>query len=490
LSASEPTTGRLLLRNTLYLTISQALTIPISFLVNALSARYLGPEVFGLAYLAGTMCGLGFLAVSWGHEGVLPAEVARDHSVAGELLGSSLAWRSALGLVVYGVLALVCRLLGYGADFQWALALTALLQLFTSYCASCKDTIRGFERTDIPAIAHVAQQFLAAVLVVCVLLLGGRLRAALLVQWIACVAILIGLTRSLGTVGVGALKPTKLATKNLLKGGTPFVIFNIAMMLQPNIDAIFLSKLASFDAVGWYAVAGKIVGALLFPATALIGAFYPTLSRLYGTDLESFKRTSSGAMRTVSLLVVPVSLGCALYPGIPVAFFSRKSFGPAEDDLRLMAAYIFLLYFSMPLGTCVLAAGKQRAWSIVQSLCVITSLILDPILVPWFEKHMGNGGLGVCIGIVVSELVVVACGLKLAPAGIVDRRFLRGVALPLVAGVGMVAVARATHAWSPFISGPLALVAYVAALRLTGAVSNEELASLRGFVARRFSRSA
>src|SRR5688572_31485850 len=30
----------------------------------------------------------------------------------------------------------------------------------------------------------------------------------------------------------------------LLVGGTPFVVFNLAMVLQPNIDAVFLSKLA------------------------------------------------------------------------------------------------------------------------------------------------------------------------------------------------------------------------------------------------------
>src|SRR4029450_5097337 len=99
----------------------------------------------GHAYLATTMCVFGFLAVGWGHEAVLPAIVSRDRSVAGLMLGSSLVWHVAVSLPVYVCLALACYALGYPAELQWALALTALLMMLTHCVASCKDTIRGFE---------------------------------------------------------------------------------------------------------------------------------------------------------------------------------------------------------------------------------------------------------------------------------------------------------------------------------------------------------
>jgi hypothetical protein len=69
--------------------------MPLSVLTNAVSAHYLGPGAFvGYGYLAGTMCGFGFLAVGWGQDAVLPAQVARNHALAGVMLGSSLAWRA------------------------------------------------------------------------------------------------------------------------------------------------------------------------------------------------------------------------------------------------------------------------------------------------------------------------------------------------------------------------------------------------------------
>ena len=148
-NAGDQSLGRLVAKNTFYLTVSQALTIPIAILVNATLARFLGPSDFGLLYLAGTLCGFGFLVVNWGHESALPALIARDRSIAGVLLGSSFAWRIACSLLIYLVLAAGCYVLHYGRDLQWALGLTFVITAFASLIGACKDTIRGFERTEI-----------------------------------------------------------------------------------------------------------------------------------------------------------------------------------------------------------------------------------------------------------------------------------------------------------------------------------------------------
>ncbi len=59
-SVPDATLGRLVVRNTIYLTLSQALTVPLAVLMNAMMARYLGPADFGFIYLAATLAGFGF----------------------------------------------------------------------------------------------------------------------------------------------------------------------------------------------------------------------------------------------------------------------------------------------------------------------------------------------------------------------------------------------------------------------------------------------
>jgi len=480
--------ARIVVRNTLFLTAAQVLMIPLSIVISGLTGRYLGPAEFGDIYLTGTICSFGFLAVEWGHQGVLPAGIARDRSLAPVLLGTSLAWRVVFGAIVYAVLAVAYWLFGRDRHFQWALGLSFAIALLSSIGNAFKDTIRGFERTDIPAYAQVGQQVLVCLVIAPVLMLGGRIRAALACQVVAAALVVVALWPALRVVGVRVLSFERSTLKDLLKGGTPFVFFNLAMALQPCIDAWYLDKLAPSEVMGWFAVTRRLLGVLLFPASALLGALYPTLCRLHTSDLDGFVRMSRGALYSVALAVVPVALGCGLYPEIGISIFSREAFGPAEDNLRISAVFLFLVYFSMPLGICILAAGKQRAWSLVQAMCVVVSLVLDPRLVPWFQRRMGNGGLGLCIAGVASEALVVGCGIALAPRGIFDRRFARAILLALLAGAAMALVAYGLRSITPFVAAPIAVMVYGAVLVATGGIEKSQLAEARAMVARRLSR--
>ncbi len=489
-SPGDKSLGRLVAKNTFYLTASQALTIPIAILVNATLARFLGPTDFGLLYLASTLCGFGFLVVNWGQDSALPALIARDRSLAGVLLGSSFAWRVACAAVVYFVLAISCYALHYGRDLQWALALTFIITGFASLIGACKDTIRGFERTEIPALVHVGQQFLTALVIVPALFLGGGMRMSLFVQIPIGILVLVWIWRSLKSVGIAKLSVKKVELKSLLVIGTPFVFLSLATSLQPNIDAVFLSKLAPAEVMGWFAVSRRLIGVLLFPASALVGALYPTLCRLHTEDSAAFARVSRGAFSSVALLAVPFAVGCGLYPEIGVSLFSRRAFGEAEDNLRILSVFLFLLYFSMPLGTCILAAGRHRASSVVQSLCVVVSAILDPILIPLFQKHSGNGGLGLCVAAVISEALVVGCGIALTPRGIFDRSLLKSLFLALLSGALMALVAHLLHPiLSPYIAAPFALLVYAACLWLTGALDKAQVEQLKATIARKFARA-
>ncbi len=462
--------------------------MPASVLINALNARYLGAAEFGDMYLASTICSFGFLIVEWGQQGVLPAAVARNRSQASVLLGTSLVWRLALAGVVYGVTAVGCDLIGYGAQLQWALGLIFLMATGSSLANALKDTIRGFERMDVPAYAQIGQQVVVMALLTPALLLGGKMRAALAAMAIAVFVVLAALWPALRLVGVRRLSFQRSTLKSLFGEGTPFVFFGLAVVLQPNIDALWLSKLAPSEVMGWYAVSRRLLGVLIFPATVPLAALYPTLCRLFSTDIEGFVRMARGALYGVTLLVVPVALGCGLYPELGVAIFDRKSFGPAQDNLRILALYLPLLYISMPLGTCILAAGKQREWSVVQSLCVVVSLVLDPLLVPWFQRRTGNGGIGLWVAAVVSEVFVIACGIALAPRGIFDRRFARSVLLALLSGAAMALAAQLLKSINPFVAAPFAVAAYVIALVASGGVEKAQLTAARAFVARKLSR--
>ena len=124
----------------------------------------------------------------------------------------------------------------------------------------------------------------------------------------------------------------------------------------------------------------------------------------------------------------------------------------------------------------------------MQSCCVLVSLVLDPLLVPLFQRRMGNGGLGVAVASVVSEVIVLGCGIWLAPRGLFDRRFWQSLLPALASGAAMVAVARLLTSLSSFIAGPIAVAADAVCLWLTGGLKESFIAELRRVVESRLAR--
>ena len=489
LQATAAPTQPSLVRNTLYLTLAQAVTIPISVATNALVGRYLGAAAFGYLYFATTLCTFAVLGLEWGQQGAVPALISRDRSQAGAYLGTSLAWRCLIALPIASIVALICWLGGYGTGVLWAVGLSFPLSLLNSCAAGYKDAIRGFERTDIPSLAHVAQQFLGLLVVIPVLTLGGHMRAFLLSHTVVALFIVIYLHRTLRPLGVARLEIRREVVQPLFSIGTPFVFFGLAMVLLPYINASFLSELVPPEVVGWYGVSQRLIGLLIFPASALIGALYPTLCRLQNEDQDEFVRVSRGSLYGVALLAIPAAVGCGMFPELGVMIFGSQEYAGASDHLRVMSLFVFLVYFSMPLGTAIMADNRARAWTLVQFICIAVALVGNPLLVPWFQARTGNGALGTCVSLVISEALVVVCGILLSRRAVFDRGLAKSIALACVSGAVMGAVAYFTKPISIYLSVVLASTAYAVVAWFSGAVDAATAAKLKGFVNRKLKRA-
>jgi O-antigen/teichoic acid export membrane protein len=152
----------------------------------------------------------------------------------------------------------------------------------------------------------------------------------------------------------------------------------------------------------------------LFPVTTLSFAIYPTISRLWAEDRASYAALLRLALRAIAVIGVFAATGTALFADIPVnLIYGAERFGPAAAILRVLAIYVVLVYASILLGIAIAAAKRQLRYAVAQSLCVVVSVILDPILIPRFERLAGNGGLGVSASVVAAEVAMVAAGLAL-----------------------------------------------------------------------------
>ncbi len=466
------------LRNAIWLIGAQALGAPLSVLINAVAGRYLGPAEFGVLYLATTYAGFALLFVEWGQYGALTGKIATHRSRAGELLGSAMVWRIMAAVVATVTVVALCALVGYGLSFLLVMALMMTSTCLGSVGKAGQDAVRGFERMDFAALSYLGGQLVMAGVVISALVLGFGLRGLLLGQ-ILCAAIgLIFVLFMLPRLKIPRLSLRWDTVGELFRDGRSFLIFVIILQLQPLVDGAMMSRFATPDAIGWFAVSRKLMGVLVFPAAAVGNALYPTLVRQFHGDLAGCRATVHGSLRALCLAVFPLAIGCVLFPKVGVMIFSVQKFAPAEENLRVFAPWLFLLYFSIPFSQCITASGRQRPWAAVQFGCVIVSAVADPPLIGWFQTHWGNGGLGVCVSSVISEVLMVAGAVMLVPKGVLDASLLRLLGKPALAGAVMAGVGLLVIRYNVIVAAILAVLSYIAVLWLVGELRGSQLRSL------------
>ena len=463
-----PDASARVLRNAAWLAGGQFLAAPLALLVSAVAAHELGPADFAWIYLATTFATFGFLVVEWGQSATLTATISRERARALDWLASSLGLRAILlGPVALALLGM-CLGLHYPAGLLGALGCCVLAAAFATVSSACQDVFRGLERADLSAASYLAWQVLAVLVVVPALLLGAGLFGYLFAQVAMAALGALALLWVVGRLGEGHLAPDRARMGQLFRAGRPFLIFNVVLALQSNLDALFLSRLAPAVVLGWSAVAGKLAGVLIFPATALIGSLYPTLCRIGPDDPEQAARAVRAALRLALACAVPLALGCALFPELGVRIYGGAAFRPAEANLHVLAAFVFLVYVTMPLGTTLVALGRQRAWTWAQLGCVLVIVVLDPVLIPWFQARTGNGGLGVCVAGVAAEALMLIAAIRLMPLRLLDGDLRRTAVRVGLAACAFLLIARATGDLTPWLAAALSGAGYLTVLLAFG----------------------
>ncbi len=471
-STSEET-GHVL-RSTLFLVAAQLVSTPLSMVVNAVLARHLGAGDFGTIYLATNVATLSFLLVEWGQGGALPVTIARRPSDAPRLLGSGLAFRTGAAMLAFLATQVAARLAGYPPVVRLALGLVVAQSTVATMTLACSATLRGFERIDQVAGIQMAAGMFNALLVIPVVAAGGGLSGALLAQIGAAVATLVFASWLVFRLRIGRLLVSPAGLREVLSTGSGFLAVSIVLALQPNIDAVMLSKLAPGQVIGWHGAAAKVVGILIFPATTLSAALYPTLARLFGEDRSVFLHLARLGYELTLLLGIPAAVGTIVFADTIVAIaFGRSGFAPAADNLRVLSLFVLLVYLNIVSGFVLAAAGREKSWATAQSLCLVISVIFDPILIPLLQANTGNGGLGVCLAIVASEMCMTAAAVALLPRGMLDRHVLGCALRTLAAGVAMFAAGALLSRWSVAAAVAGSLLVYLAVLSAIGGIHAE-----------------
>ena len=471
-SASLPKRGGLA-RNLFHLGAGQVATTAMTMVMSAIVARTLGASDYGLFYLLAAIAGFAYVFVDWGHGPYVTREVAIHPQRSGELMGSVLVVRAGTALIMTVPALFATWLLGYESGTA-ALVVFLILAwipqyLGLSYCWA----FRGHERMEFDALLQVVLKLSTVIIGGIALLSGGRVTALILANSAAGVITLATGFVLYKRLGFPPHHISRATASELLRDGAPMLAVSVAVAAQPSIDANILYKLVPTDVLGWYAAAWQIAGTLVAPATIFGAGMYPRLSRASKDPLE-FSRVLRTGFRPLLLLAVLGCVGTYLFADVAIGLiYGLEKFGPAVDILHAFAIFLMLIYVDMLFGYSLVAAHKAAQIAKAKVAAVVVTTAAELLLVPYFQSHFGNGGIGIVLALACGEVVMIGSSVWLIRAAIgreMGLDALRG----FFAGIATLAIMWLLPPITPIVRIPLCVAVFAGMAYVTGAIGRSD----------------
>ncbi len=433
----------------------------LSGLLVLFTPRYLGDEGLGKLAFAQSTVGLFVTAMSLGAGQYLIKAIARDRGVIARYLPAAIGMRLITTALVFVVIAAFAHLAGYSGDARAVIYIAAATAIVVSFSHLMTSVLYGLENMAWPALTEVAGKLVVVSVGVAVLAQGlGVVPYALVLLGAAGVNFLLntGYIARRFSLKV-SFEPQTM--KALFVSGMPFLMMGVVMDVYNQVDTVVLRFVTTEAVVGWYAAAIQIYKTLEMVPIVLTTALLPTLSRVHVNSTTSTAGIAGKSIVVVGLVIVPLGLGISLLSNEIIGVLPYpEGFRNTVPLLTILALTIPITAFLTVLGTIAVAVDRQKAWALGLLATVALNIALNILAASYFQEHYGNGGIGVALTTLVSEVFMVALGIWLMPRGVVNGRMAISLLKIVLAGGAMVLAGLAVRRLD---GGPLYVVAASAA---------------------------
>jgi len=366
-----------------------------------LLARHLGAENFGRYSSAFAFASIAVIFVDLGTNAILTREIARDPSQKGHLASASHLLKIAAALGAWLILAAATVVLKFRPEQRFltlCLAVVVIGQTLTDYFSALLNGIEemGWEAVlkSLCRVLSLSLGFIALALrqplpVIVACMASGSIAGYGLAVWIVRLRF-----RTFG------LRFDKAFLRSLMQSSAPLLASTSFLILYDSQDILLLNYFHfPQKSIGWFSAAMKIVDVLRVYPVLIMSVFFPTLSKLYVTDLPAFKLKQRRLMVFVTGTLCLLAGALYLLSPWMIGVIYKSDFAPASGFLRLLLPALVLLGINFIQSQMLIALNQERKLLSGAILACAVNLVLACLFLPRW------GVPGTCYAFFGSEII-------------------------------------------------------------------------------------
>lgn len=389
-------------RNIFYLFQQNLLRLFVGLGVGIWMARYLGAELYGQFNYILSFAFVFHPILSFGLEEIVVKKIKEYPLRVNEILGSAALIRTFAAFIFSILVVFFICLQNIPFDVATLVLLYSSFLLFRPF-----DVIESYYYAELDLKKVTRIKNILFILVSCIkaLLIIKQSTLIYFVLLSGIEVLMVGLGNLLiyslsDRLSLSSWRTDKALMKEMFHESYP-IMFNVLIFSAlAKVDQLFIANLASFNDLGAYSAAAKLIDVWQFAPLILSGVFFTKIAESRGDrDEERWLMLYFSSMLWLSLLLV---LGVALLGNMVIDFAYGSKFSYAKSFMLLYSVQFIFFFYSQARTKYFANLNSSSINVLVSSIALGVNCILNYFFIRWL------GAIGAIYASIIAYLFAVA----------------------------------------------------------------------------------
>jgi O-antigen/teichoic acid export membrane protein len=372
------------LKNTGWMFFGRVFVLFLSFFIGIYTARYLGPERYGVLNYVISFVGLFSFIPGLGINSILSREIIKHPEKRDDLMGTAFflqIFGSLLG--IFCIAFFVFFVLAGNPTLNFGIILVA-----STFILQALNVIDIYFQSNVMAkkvvIIQMTSFLFSSLLKVLFIYLGLGLTYFVSLYVFDAVFLAIGLLYIYKKNNFFILKWNfnKEMAMVLLKESWPLMLSTSFFLIYSRIDQVMIKQMMDNYSVGIYSVSAKLSEAWIFIPSAIVGSLFTAIVNAKKTNHELYENRFKKLYALIFYLSFAISLGIFLLAKpIVHLLFGPEYFG-AITSLQIYVWSGIATAMGFVISNYLIVEGKTKILFFINFLSMASNILLNLILIP------------------------------------------------------------------------------------------------------------
>lgn len=369
------------IRNAGWIVFGRVYHMILAFVIGLLTARYLGPNNFGLINYAITYTSFFASFCTLGINSIIVKEFVDDPTEEGETIGTAIILRTISSVLSVFLIMGITFVLDTGEKTTHIVVFLCSVGVIFQVVDTLNYWFQAKLQSKYVAIATIISYTIVSIYKAWLLITGKS------VEWFAVstsidylivsIVLYIVYKKENGPKFEFSMKKAK----KLLLTSHHFILAGLMVSIYGSTDKLMLKQLLNESEVAFYSTAVSLCNTWVFVLGAIIDSLYPMILQAF-EDKEMFDRKNRQLYAIVFYVSTFVSIFFTIFSTPLVTILYGKEYIFAAEPLKIVTWYTAFSYLGVARNAWIVSYNKQNYLKYLYIGSAIINVILNVILIP------------------------------------------------------------------------------------------------------------